>query len=134
MPGGEGLPVQVKGARQSRFTGAFAATVLVDDHAAEGLDTRGQPDGVIDWEDEFPRLVGCLVAHPVVRGFGGGEDVVGGLLGKGGRSEGEKSEGEQAHGVDWDLAGIYKGSQQREGKLEEGRRVCAREDLGRGGR
>ena len=96
---GKGLPVEVEGSCESRLAGAFAATVLVDYHAADCLYARWNPEGVVDWKNEFARTGGCLVADPVVGSLGGGKYVVGGLLCESrSRKDGEGGE------WDWDKA------------------------------
>ncbi|QJW94590.1 hypothetical protein FTUN_2111 [Frigoriglobus tundricola] len=85
------LPVQVVRAGEARPARPLAAPVLVDDHPAERLHARGNPDRVVRPEDQFSRFVGRLVTHAVVRRFGGREDVVGRLLGvEVGRPRGEE--------------------------------------------
>src|SRR5262245_33985030 len=100
------LPVQVVRAGQPRLARALAATVLVDDDPAQGLHTLGNPDRVIDREDQFTRLRGSLIAHPVVGWFGRREDIIRRLLSvQVGRTGDEKEEtkpaefgGEVGHG------------------------------------
>jgi hypothetical protein len=77
---GQGLPVEVKRSRKARLAGTFPASVLVYDDSSNGFYARRNPYRVVDRENQFPGLLGGLVAYPMIRRFRLGEDVVGGLL------------------------------------------------------
>ena len=70
VPAGQRLPVEIPGPGKSGFAGTLSASVLVNDHAAQGLDSLRDPNRVLDRKNQFSRFARGFVAYPVI-GWGG---------------------------------------------------------------
>ena len=77
----QSLPVEIKSASLTGFAGALAAPVLMNDDTAKGSNALRNPNGVLDRENQFTRLVRGFKTNPVVGWCDVGGIVVGRLLG-----------------------------------------------------